>query len=109
MTTTSLRILTMGDSIADQGNAFRRQQGKSIRHEGHSGFSTADLKTQVALWIENSQPDVVLLMIGTNDVWRKMSLTKAIENINEIAYRIFSTQPQADLKDGIHPNALGNQ
>ena len=37
-------------------------------HEGHSGFLISDIAAGVNTWLNQSTPDIVLLMIGTNDV-----------------------------------------
>jgi lysophospholipase L1-like esterase len=36
-------------------------------HEGHSGFTIADIAGSVNAWMASTQPDIILLMIGTND------------------------------------------
>jgi len=36
-------------------------------HEGHPGFAIGDIASSVNAWIASTQPNVVLLMIGTND------------------------------------------
>jgi lysophospholipase L1-like esterase len=37
-------------------------------HEGHPGYTIGDLAGGVDVWIAAAQPDVVLLMAGTNDI-----------------------------------------
>lgn len=104
-----LRISTIGDSITDQGNAFRSHlgellqqshipylfvgtKGQRIRHDGYSGALTADINRSVSEWIQISQPNVVLLMIGTNDVWRSQSIKEAVQNLCEIVEKILAAQ-----------------
>ena len=36
-------------------------------HEGHSGYFTSQILTDLLRYLDNWKPDVVLLMIGTND------------------------------------------
>jgi lysophospholipase L1-like esterase len=36
-------------------------------HEGHSGFTIADIAGSVNAWLASKQPSIILLMIGTND------------------------------------------
>jgi lysophospholipase L1-like esterase len=36
-------------------------------HEGHSGFAIGDIAGSVTAWLGATQPNIVLLMIGTND------------------------------------------
>jgi lysophospholipase L1-like esterase len=37
-------------------------------HEGHPGFTIGDISSHLDSWLASSQPDYVLLMIGTNDI-----------------------------------------
>jgi lysophospholipase L1-like esterase len=36
-------------------------------HEGHTGFAIGDIAGSVNAWLASTQPNVILLMIGTND------------------------------------------
>src|SRR4029077_16632897 len=36
-------------------------------HEGHPGFAIGDIANSVDAWLASTQPNVILLMIGTND------------------------------------------
>jgi lysophospholipase L1-like esterase len=42
---------------------------KSRAHEGHGGWKIADIDAHIEQWLNTSRPDVVLLLIGTNDLW----------------------------------------
>jgi lysophospholipase L1-like esterase len=37
-------------------------------HDGHSGFAIGDIAGSVTAWLGTTQPNIVLLMIGTNDI-----------------------------------------
>jgi lysophospholipase L1-like esterase len=37
------------------------------RHEGHSGLAISDIASRVNAWVTSTQPNIILLMIGTND------------------------------------------
>lgn len=45
------------------------------RHEGHPGWNTAQIAAKVTGWIDAARPDVVLLQIGTNDMYHGFSIT----------------------------------
>ena len=51
-------------------------------HEGHSGFTIADIANSVNGWLASTQPNIILLMVGTNDTawWTG-------ENANQIGAR----------------------
>ncbi len=36
-------------------------------HEGHPGFAIGDIANSVNTWLASTQPNIILLMIGTND------------------------------------------
>jgi len=52
------------------------------RHEGHSGLTIGDIAGGVNAWLASTQPNIILLMIGTNDI---MAFTN--ENADQIGAR----------------------
>lgn len=47
----------------------QKPAGFDARHEGHSGYQAFDVaKNNIAGWVQNTKPDVVQFMLGTNDV-----------------------------------------
>ena len=42
-------------------------------NEGHSGFLATDIADQNLLvpWLSSANPDIVLMHLGTNDIWHK--------------------------------------
>jgi lysophospholipase L1-like esterase len=89
-----LRIMPLGDSItlgANYPGAYRvnlerlletnninvsfvgsqsngPDQLKSKNNEGHSGWKIEQISANVVQWLDLAKPDIVLLMIGTNDI-----------------------------------------
>ena len=58
-----------------------------VQHEGHSGITQANVADDVANWLTGNPADVVLLHIGTNDVFRTGSTSaaetsRALGNVN---------------------------
>jgi lysophospholipase L1-like esterase len=48
-------------------------------HEGHPGYTTGGIRDEIDAWLAASDPDVVLLMAGTNDVaWWIAEPTSAV-------------------------------
>ncbi|OQE92955.1 hypothetical protein PENNAL_c0006G04796 [Penicillium nalgiovense] len=46
-----------------------RPQGFDPNHEGHSGWQAYDIaRNNIAGWVQNTKPDIVQFMLGTNDV-----------------------------------------
>ena len=55
-------------------------------HEGHSSWTTANVRDHVEAWVADSDPEVVLLLLGTNDGARDVpgtlaNLTAIIETL----------------------------
>jgi lysophospholipase L1-like esterase len=53
------------DFVGTQSDVNTRVADKD--HEGHPGFTVGDIASSVNAWIASTQPNVILLMIGTND------------------------------------------
>jgi aryl-phospho-beta-D-glucosidase BglC (GH1 family)/lysophospholipase L1-like esterase len=68
------------DNVGTQSDPNTRVADKD--HEGHPGFTIGDIAGSVNAWMASTQPNVILLMIGTNDTawWTN-------EDGNEIAVR----------------------
>jgi lysophospholipase L1-like esterase len=63
-------------------------------HEGHSGWRVDQIAEAVVPWLRRSRPDVVLLMIGTNDVAQGYALDGAPDRLGALLDRILETQPE---------------
>ncbi len=123
-----LRIMPMGDSITYGFNypgGYRirlerllTQAGVSFQfvgslsngpaeltsknNEGHSGWTTKQLLDNAKDWMDNSRPDIVLLMIGTNDVAmtnvsQVPDLVQIKSDLGLLVDRIFETAPQSQI------------
>jgi lysophospholipase L1-like esterase len=73
-------------------------------HEGHSGFviergtSGHDgITDHIAAYLSNGRPDIILLMIGTNDVATGYNVDRAPERLDILISRIFSRLPDVRL------------
>jgi lysophospholipase L1-like esterase len=78
-----------------EGVAFPRQQ------EGHPGWTIADgggrsgLQQQLAGWLAATPPDIVTLMIGTNDVDIQLDLANAPKRLGILLDTLTKTAPKA--------------
>jgi lysophospholipase L1-like esterase len=123
--TSILKIMPLGDSITDGegvigGGGYRielRQravaQGLSIdfvgslmngpatlpdkEHEGHSGWEISRLAQNVNPWLTAYKPELVLLLIGTNDVFWDMSMATAPARLSALIDQILTTLPDASV------------
>ena len=118
-----VRIMPLGDSITDgfnipggyrieledmllaAGSEFdfvgSRVNGPSSladrQHEGHSGLRIDQLAGLVDASLTRHRPDVVLLMIGTNDVLQGYRLAEAPQRLSELIDRIGARAPAATI------------
>lgn len=118
-----IKIMPLGDSITDGyfvPGGYRidlqsaiENQGYSIEfvgslsngpdtllyqnHEGHSGWRIAEIHDRVVEWLQKFQPDIILLLIGTNDIgqWYQVEATR--DRLNELIDTIFQTVPNVKL------------
>ncbi|WP_216328905.1 DUF4038 domain-containing protein [Deinococcus aestuarii] len=117
----ALRMMPLGDSITDGynvpggyriellGRLSARAPGVNLvgslqngpssladrDHEGHSGWRIDELAAQVDGWLDRAQPDVVLLMIGTNDIIQNRDLTRAPARLGALLDQISARRPSA--------------
>ena len=64
------------------------------QNEGHSGFRIDQLRASIDHWIGLNPPDIVLLQIGTNDIWQGQDAGAEIRLADLIA-RIHEDAPAA--------------
>jgi len=78
------------------------------RHEGHCGWTIRKIAASVNEWLNTSQPDLILLMIGTNNA-RKNSLKTMLNELSALIDQITFQSPQARLLVAsippVHPDA----
>ena len=73
------------------------------KQEGHSGWTIADgggrdgLQDQVEGWLKATPPDIITLMIGTNDVSIQLDLPNAPKRMGTLIDTITKTSPNALL------------
>jgi lysophospholipase L1-like esterase len=53
-------------------------------HEGHGGWTLARMAPQVAAWVREARPDVVLLHAGTNDLIEGASAQVAAQRLDVV-------------------------
>jgi lysophospholipase L1-like esterase len=67
------------------------------RHEGHSGWTIQQLSDFVGGAIATYQPDVVLLMIGTNDVLQNDNLSTAPDRLADLIKKIAASDSKTKI------------
>jgi lysophospholipase L1-like esterase len=115
--TRAVKIMPLGDSITagDREGGYRRllydfltKDGINFKfvgslrggdvpdahHEGHSGWRIEQIETGIdGGWLETDKPDVVLLHIGTNDIWQQRDLMNAPARLSALIDEVLSQSP----------------
>jgi len=65
-------------------------------HEGHPGWTIGQIVRSVDAWLKEFQPDVVLLMIGTNDT-KKSPLKTMVDELSKLLDQITAILPNTQL------------
>ncbi len=70
-----------------------------LAHEGHSGWTIGDLDfcVQNANWLEESQPDIILLHIGTNDMGWAHTPDEMLEDLRLLLEHIYAHAPKTHV------------
>lgn len=66
-------------------------------HEGHAGWTTADVLANVRGWATTSQPDIVAIHLGTNDMRYGESVANALSNLAQIIDVLRDVNPNVDI------------
>ncbi len=126
---TPIKIMPLGDSITDGYNVpggYRidlwqhlLDRGHTIdfvgtqtngpdalpdkEHQGHSGWRIDELQQGVAEWLRQTQPDLVLLVIGTNDIVQSYEIEEAPDRLDSLLDKIFQAAPDTRILVGSIP------
>ncbi len=66
-------------------------------HEGHPGFAIGDIANNVDAWMASTQPNIILLMIGTNDTawWTNEDAAQIGARHNALIDQLRAARPDA--------------
>ena len=65
-----------------------------LDHEGHWGFRVDEILDRVRGWAESGRPDVVLVHLGSNDVFQDESLSSTLEELRAVIQAIRGVRPE---------------
>ena len=85
-----------GSDMDFVGSLFGGPGEGDWEHEGHRGSHIQDIADNVALWLRAYRPDVVLLMIGTNDIVDRIPYGAA-GRLSSLIDTISTEQPTATV------------
>lgn len=93
---TGLRDAGCGvDLVGSQKDQYTEVADKD--HEGHPGFTIGDISASVDSWVTSANPNIVLLMVGTNDVawWCAKTAQEVATEHGKLIDKILAKQPAA--------------
>ena len=83
--------------------------GMDRDHEGHNGWRIDEVDAQIAGWLSASQPDVILIMLGNNDLIQGATPAVALSRMGPLLDKIHGLRPSARLivsnLPGTRPNS----
>ena len=71
--------------------------GMDPDHEGHGGWRTDEISANIVTWLNMTQPDVVLLHIGTNDIIQGSSTSLVSSRIATLVDQIVANRPNTRI------------
>lgn len=64
-------------------------------HEGHWGYRVDQILTHLAKWLKKASPDIVLIHLGSNDVFQKQSIRSTTRELTSVVELIHLHNPRA--------------
>lgn len=71
--------------------------GVDPNHEGHGGWRIDDLTGQIDGWLASSQPDIILLLAGANDIIQGYDVNTAESRMNTLLDHLFADLPNVTV------------
>jgi lysophospholipase L1-like esterase len=72
-------------------------QDFDMDHEGHWGWRVDEILAQLPGWLEGYTPDVVLMHVGTNDIFQNRSIDETLSDMTEIVEALRDDNPEVTL------------
>jgi lysophospholipase L1-like esterase len=91
------RLQAVGMDVDFVGSQTSGAGGVDLENEGHRGWTIEQISEQIDEWQSTYTPDVVLLMIGTNDTARSVGLATAPNRLSALITRICTANPAAQV------------
>lgn len=78
-------------------------------HEGHWGWRVDEILARIRGWVEDSEPDVILIHLGSNDVFQDEDVETTLDELGELIDAVRESRPEATfLLAQIIPTAMAN-
>lgn len=92
-------LAAQGHSVDFVGSQSGNQGGGSPHddfdrdHEGHWGWRADEVLARIGRWAEEARADVVLIHLGSNDVFQNQSPASTIDELGQIIDRLRAVNP----------------
>lgn len=87
------RLQGIGMDVDFVGSQTSGAGGDDLQNEGHKGWTIGQISEQIDGWLSTYTPDVVLLMVGTNDTARSLDLAIAPRQLSAMITRLRAANP----------------
>ncbi|MBD3320366.1 MAG: hypothetical protein GF350_04640 [Chitinivibrionales bacterium] len=78
----------------DIGTSYTENQmiehGYDLEHEGWGGYRIDDIRNTIDSWFAASPPDIIMLMIGTNDINASIAVSTMVNRLNALVDEILA-------------------
>lgn len=104
------RVSQQGQYTVDYVGSMTSDAAMSdMDHEGHSGWTTDQLRASIDTWMSTERPDVVLLHAGINDLKYQGDTPEAVvSQLDDLVNRIILNRPDvAIVLSGLLPATVG--
>jgi len=64
-------------------------------HEGHWGWRVDEILARIRGWVEDSEPDVILIHLGSNDVFQGEDVETTLDELGELIDAVRESRPEA--------------
>lgn len=91
-------VLFVGSKTNNAQNCRARSGTFDLHHEGHDGINSIDVANNyLEGWLASGKPDIVQIMLGTNDIRRGRPTNDIIDSYAEITDLIRAYSPRAKI------------
>ncbi|MBD3345430.1 MAG: PKD domain-containing protein [Chitinivibrionales bacterium] len=66
------------------------EHGYDLEHEGWGGYTINDIRNNIDTWFAASPPDIIMLMIGTNDINASISMSTMVNSLDLLVDEILA-------------------
>ncbi len=71
--------------------------GTDRDHAGHEGWTIEQVHAGLRSWLPRYRPDVILLMVGTNDVWSGADPNRGSERLAQLLDEVARRAPDVEV------------